>query len=131
MKQQRAPTRLERRGMLYPLALSRRSETTPRRGVEQRGVEQRGVERRGFPYPRCRRETVHGSRGDDDAGCCTRSHEVGEARRHRDAGWSGAGSLTRVVEEIPSMDHAGTKTRDAVPARMICMIVSTRVEIYP
>ncbi|KAF3544041.1 hypothetical protein DY000_02008816 [Brassica cretica] len=65
MKQRRAPTRLERRGMLYPLARSWRSETTPR------------------------------------------------------AGWSDAGSLTRVVEEKPSMDHAGTTTRDAVPARMI------------
>ncbi|KAF2546243.1 hypothetical protein F2Q70_00020606 [Brassica cretica] len=60
MKQWRAPTRLERCGMLYPLARSWRSETTPRRG---------------FPYPRCRRETVHGSRGEDDAGCCTRSHD--------------------------------------------------------
>ncbi|KAF3532807.1 hypothetical protein DY000_02039428 [Brassica cretica] len=110
MKQRRALTRLERRGMLYPLALSWRSETTPRRGVE----------RRGFPYPRCRRETVHGSRGDDDAGCCTRSHEVGEAIRHRNAGWNDAGSLTRVVEEKPSMDHARTTTWDALPARMIC-----------
>ncbi|KAF3554350.1 hypothetical protein F2Q69_00014332 [Brassica cretica] len=65
MKQRRAPTRLEQRGMMYPLAQSWRSETTPRRGVL----------RRGFPYPRCRRETVHGSRGDDDAGFCTRSHD--------------------------------------------------------
>ncbi|KAF3555792.1 hypothetical protein F2Q69_00014871 [Brassica cretica] len=65
MKQRRAPTRLERRGMLYPLARSWRSETTPGRRVE----------RRGFPYPHCRRETVHGSRGDDDAGSCTRSHD--------------------------------------------------------
>ncbi|KAF2531385.1 hypothetical protein F2Q70_00029063 [Brassica cretica] len=65
-----------------------------------------------------------------DAGCCTRSHREGEARRHHDAGCSDAGSLTRVVEEKSSMGHAGTTTRDAVPARVISMRsdVLTRVE---